>query len=80
MPIHIAIRAVALSLATAAFVLTMLVLARDQTRPLVIVVESPPPSTVRVLDPVSSEQWSTCWDYDRWNRTPADPRWWCGLD
>jgi hypothetical protein len=79
MPIYLAVRAAVLSLVAAAFTLTMLVVVRSQAQPLVVVVQQPAayPSHLFVPPVV---QFTDCWGYNRWQRTPTDPRWWCGID
>lgn len=82
MPIHLAIRAAVLSLVAAAVTLTMIVVVRSQTQPLVIVVHERPaypayPS--HLFAPLSAQLWD-CWGFNRYNRSAADPRWWCGID
>ena len=79
MPIHLAIRAAVLSLVAAAFTLTLIVAMRSQARPVVIVVQQPAAYPSHLFAP-PVVQLTDCWGYNRYNRSPADPRWWCGID
>ncbi len=73
MPIYLAIRAAVLSLVTAAAVLTMIVVARSQPQPVVIVV--PAPATH--VSPATFMQPAWCAGYN-WRNSSIDLRPWCG--